>query len=199
MNATHFIFQKSWYISEEIGYIFCMYTLLTQLFISRFWHSDDYYDHYDDCDYDYSGNEYDFVYILLSSCSSHVTCFQEWCCDKCAMIFNFEGNYKYHVKHCSGVNRYKCDKHGSVYQSKKNLGQHRTKQHGNDVCCLTFFCVENLHYMNFPHILWRCAVEIFHNNLHSNVLYCREWEMRVITVWQWVVNHFLMKRQKMTR
>ena len=90
--------------------------------------------------------------FLLSSCSSHVTCFQEWHCDKCEMIFNFERNYNYHVKSCSGVNRYKCEKCGNEYHSKKSLQQHRTKQHGNDVCCLTFF-VENLHYMNFSHIL----------------------------------------------
>ena len=59
--------------------------------------------------------------FLLSSCSSHVTCFQEWHCDQCEMIFYFERNYKYHVKHCSGVNRYKCDKCRSVYHKKKNL------------------------------------------------------------------------------
>ena len=59
--------------------------------------------------------------FLLSSCSSHVTCFQEWYCDKCKMICNFERNYKYHVKCCSGVNRYKCDKCRSVYHNKKNL------------------------------------------------------------------------------
>ena len=65
MIATHIIFLKSWYISEEIGHIFCIYMLLTQLFIRRFWYSDDYYDHYDDYDYDYSGNEYYFVYIFI--------------------------------------------------------------------------------------------------------------------------------------
>ena len=132
--------------------------------------------------------------FLLSSCSSHVTCFQEWHCDKCKMIF--EMNYKYHVKCCSGVNRYKCDKCRTVYHNKKKL-QHRMRQHVNNVCCLTFF-VQNLHYMNFSHILCRCAVEIFHN-LHSNVLYYKQWEMRVMTVQQWVFNHFLMMRQKMTR
>ena len=59
--------------------------------------------------------------FLLSSCSSHVTCFQEWHCDKCGMIFNFERNYQYHVKCCSGVNRYKYGKCGSMYHNKKKL------------------------------------------------------------------------------
>ena len=55
MIATHVIFLKSFYISADIGYIFCIYMLLTQLFISRFWYYDDYDDHYD-YDDDYSAN-----------------------------------------------------------------------------------------------------------------------------------------------
>ena len=54
-------------MSEEIGYIFSIYMVLTQLFISRFSYSDDYDDHCDDYsyDYDYTGNEYYFVYIFI--------------------------------------------------------------------------------------------------------------------------------------
>ena len=135
--------------------------------------------------------------FLLSSCSSHATCFQEWHCNKCAMIFNFERNYKYHMKCCSGVNRYKCNKCGSVYHNKKNLQQHSTKQDGNGVCCLTFLwriCTIWISHIYYEDVQWK-----FFYNLHSNVLYYRQWEMRVMTVWQWVVNLFLMMRQKMIR
>ena len=30
-------------------------------------------------------------------------------------------------------------------------------------------------------------------------MYYRQWEMRVMSVQQWVVNHFLMMREKMTK
>ena len=90
--------------------------------------------------------------FLFKSCSSHVTCFQEWNYEKCYGIFNFKRNYQYHMKSCSGVNKYKCEKCGNEYNSKKSLCGHRRKQHGNDICCFTFF-VENLHYINFSHIL----------------------------------------------
>ena len=59
--------------------------------------------------------------FLLSSCSSHVTCFQEWHCEKCERIFNFKRKCKYHVKSCSSVNKYKCEKCGNDYHSKKSL------------------------------------------------------------------------------
>ena len=181
MIATHVIFLKSWYISEEIGYIFCIYMLLTQLFISRFWYSDDYYDHYDDYsyDFDYSGNEYYFVYIFIVIMfnTSHV--FRNGIVISVQWYLILRGiiSIMWNIVVVWTGRNVTC---GSVYQNKKTLQWHRTKQHGNDVCCLTFF-VENLHYMNFSHILWRCAVEIFHN-LHSNVLYYRQWEMRVMTV-----------------
>ena len=63
--------------------------------------------------------------FLFSSCSSHVTCFREWHCEKCNTIFNFKRNYKYHMKSCCGVNKYKCDKCGNEYNSKKGLCGHR--------------------------------------------------------------------------
>ena len=123
-----------------------------------------------------------FYTFFLSSSSSNVTCFQEWGCDQCGMRFNFKKNYEYHMKHCSGVNRYKCDDCGNVYNNKRTLQWHIVKQHGKDVCCLIFF-VENLYYMNFSHILFRCAVDIFHN-LHAHVLYYRKWHMTVMHVHQ---------------
>ena len=36
MIATYVIFLKSLYISQEIGYIFCILMLLTQLFMRKF-------------------------------------------------------------------------------------------------------------------------------------------------------------------
>ena len=59
--------------------------------------------------------------FLLSSCSSHVTYFQEWHCEKCKKIFNFERNYRCLIKICSGVYWYKCEKCENEYQSKKSL------------------------------------------------------------------------------
>ena len=58
--------------------------------------------------------------FLFPSCSSHVTCFQEWHCEKCYRIFNFERTYHYHIKSCSGVNKYRCGKCGNEYNSKKS-------------------------------------------------------------------------------
>ena len=81
--------------------------------------------------------------------SSDVTGFQEWCCEKCYRIFNFERNYQYHTKSCSGVNKYKCEKCGNEYNSKKRLCGHKRKQHADDVCHFTF--------------LWRiCTIPISH-------------------------------------
>ena len=97
-----------------------------------------------------------FYTFFLSSCSSHVTCFQEWHCDQCGMTFNFERNYQYHVKHCCGVNRYKCSNCENVYWNKKSLWHHTVKQHGNDVCCLTFFCREFVLYEFLTYIIHMC-------------------------------------------
>ena len=94
---------------------------LRQLFIGRFWSDDDYDD---DCadddsdDDDYAEHDY-FVYILISSCSSHITCFQEYSCEKYGMIFNYKGNYNYHRQICSGADGYICTKCGSIYKNKK--------------------------------------------------------------------------------
>ena len=110
--------------------------------------------------------------FLFSSFSSHVTCYQEWCCEKCDAVFHFEGNYNCHKKICSGVNMYRCETCGNVYKSKKSLCGHKRKQHTDDVCHFTFF-VENVNYINFSHLLCRCGLKIFHD-LHSMVLYYRE-------------------------
>ena len=59
--------------------------------------------------------------FLYSSFSSHVTYFQEWCCEMCDTVFNFERNYHCHKKICCGVNMYRCETCGKMYQSKKSL------------------------------------------------------------------------------
>ena len=114
--------------------------------------------------------------FLLSSCSPHVTCFQEWHCDKCERIFNFERNYKYHVKSCSGVNKYKCEICGNEYLNKKSLWQHRMKQHGNDVCCLTFLwriCTILISHIHYEDMQWTFFIIYI-------LMYCiidsRKWE-----------------------
>ena len=98
-----------------------------------------------------------FYTFFLSSCSSHVTCFQEWHCDQCGMTFNYEKNYECHAKHCCGVNRYKCSNCANVYQNKKSLWHHTVKQHGNDICCLTFFCGEFVLYEFLTYIIHMCS------------------------------------------
>ena len=72
---------------------------------------------------------------------SHV--FRNGIVTQCERIFNFERNYKYHVKSCSGVNKYKCETCVKMsIIARKVYEDIEGKQHGNDVCCLTFFCGE---------------------------------------------------------
>ena len=73
------------------------------------------------------------------SCSLHITCFQEWSCDKYHTFFNYEGNYNYHRQICSGADGFTCTKCGGIYKNKKGLRGHKRKQHGHDVCHFTFF------------------------------------------------------------
>ena len=77
--------------------------------------------------------------FLYSSFSSHVTYFQEWCCEICDTVFNFERNYHCHKKISCGVNMYRCETCGKMYQRKKSLCGHRRKHHTDDVCHFTFF------------------------------------------------------------
>ena len=111
--------------------------------------------------------------FLFSSFSSHVTCFQEQCCEMCDTVFHFKRNYNCHKKICCGVNMYWCETCGNVYKSKKSLCGHRRKHHTDDVCHFTFFCVEDVNYINFSHISCRCGLKIFHD-LQAMVLYYRE-------------------------
>ena len=69
----------------------------------------------------------------------HVTCFQEWCCEMCDIVFCCKRNYGCHKKICYGVNAYWCDTCGNVYRSKKSLHGHRRKHHTGDVYHFTFF------------------------------------------------------------
>ena len=71
---------------------------------------------------------------------------------KCGTIFHFEGNYNYHKHICSGVDSYTCTKCGNIYKSKKGLIGHKRKQHGDDVCHFTFFCVESAVYQLLTYI-----------------------------------------------
>ena len=119
------------------------------------------------------------LYIFLfSSSSSCVTCFQKWHCDKCHVVFNFERNYHYHEKSCSGMNKYRCQDCGNVYNNKKSLHGHERKMHSNDVWYFQFF-MKKFNYVNFSHISSKFEVKIFHN-LHSMVLYYSMKEMRLM-------------------
>ena len=135
-----------------------LHTWFSQLFISRLWYTNDYDYSYNNYryDYDYSGNVYDFLYIFLVII--FITCFQEWDCDQCGMRFNFKKNYQYHVKCCSGLNRYKCDDCGNVYNNKRTVWQHIVKQHGKDVCCLIFFlwriCIIWISHIYYSDVQW---------------------------------------------
>ena len=81
---------------------------------------------------------YTFTFL---SCSLHIKCFQEWSCDKCCVVFNYEGNYNYHRQIFSGEHGFTCRTCGSIYKNKKGLRGHKSKQHGDDVCHFTFLCV----------------------------------------------------------
>ena len=76
----------------------------------------------------------------FSSFWSHVTCFQEWCCEMCNSVFHFKTNYDCHKKICCGIDMYCCYTCGNVYKSKKSLWGHQRKHHIDDVCHFTFFC-----------------------------------------------------------
>ena len=110
--------------------------------------------------------------FLFSSLSSHVPCFQEWHCEKCYMIFNYERNCHYHMKCCSSLNKYRCEKCGNVYNRKKSLHGHKRKQRADEVCHFTLF-------------VWRiCTISISHI-YYEDVqckLYYREQEMRVMKI-----------------
>ena len=102
------------------------------------------------------------MFIILytfsfSTCSSHVTCFQEWHCEKSYRIFNFERNYQYYMKSCSGVNMYKYEKCGNEYNSKKSLHGHQRKSM-EMIYVISHFFVENLHLYQFlTYIMKMCS------------------------------------------
>ena len=89
----------------------------------------------------------------------------------CDTVFNYERNYDCHKQICCGLNMYRCETCGKMYQSKKSLCGHRRKHHTDDVCHFTFF-VENVTYINFLHILYTCGMKIF-NYVHAMGLYYR--------------------------
>ena len=60
-----------------------------------------------------------------------------------------------------------------------------------------FLCVEFVLY-EFSHILFKCAVDIFHN-LHSSVLYYRKWHVIVMHRHQEVKMYLLITRERMRR
>ena len=116
-----------------------------------------------------------YIFRFLS-CSSHITCFQEWNCDKCSMVSNYEGNYNYHRQICNSADCFTCTKCDSIYKNKKGLRGHKRKQHGDDVCLFTFFlcrkCSISIAYIYYGDVEWKFFIIYM-------LLYC------AIGGWKW--------------